>query len=671
MSMQTRKTLPFFGLAFAVLLTVVPAFSQDAQPLMIDEVLSGARKEARASWWGYDAKDSTGNLQAAINSEVPRLIIDKVSAGPWITQPLTLVSNQEIVFEEGVELQALRGAYKGTNDSMLRLVYVENVTLLGLGTGATLRMFKADYHTDAYVKAEWRHGITLRGTKNVRIENLSIIDSGGDGIYVGAGAGRYCTDTVIRKVICDGNNRQGISVIAAINLLIEDTIMRNTWGTAPQAGIDFEPNHAHEPLINCVMRNCITENNAGDGYEFYLPNMDTQKHGALTITLENCVSRGDKRSAFAFITRARKTPKPATSGLVKVVNCSFENSGGAAIGISTKANDDLDFEFTNLKIRDCGGSFAPITISTHNYTDGAPLPGKAVFTNVTVEDSVDRPFLRYSDASLGGYYPSHVSGAITVVCDGKTTTQALTQEWLKTTFPSRIVRRLPSVDLSSVELTPVEAAPAAATFKGLRFRRGGDFLVYANQGEAIEVKAYYGRLAKLEGATDKVVLTDPKGGKTELGKIKFQEEATFTLASAPMTGLYRLNIPGGSCWIELRASNRPIAMAGTINVVATIGDAFFHVPAGTPEFAIHCWGEGEEGAKVTLFDPVGNNVWEKDDVVDIEQFIATPQQAAQAGVWKLRFDRASKAFHEDFHVELFGVPSLLSPAPGLTLTEKK
>ena len=93
--------------------------------------------------------------------------------------------------------------------------------------------------------------------------------------------------------------------------------------------------------------------------------------------------------------------------------------------------------------------------------------------------------------------------------------------------------------------------------------------------------------------------------------------------------------------------------------------------AGTPEFAIHCWGEGEEGAKVTLFDPAGNNVWEKDDVVDIEQFIATPQQAAQAGVWKLRFDRASKAFHEDFHVELFGVPSLLSPAPGLTLTEKK
>ena len=670
--MQMRKKLPLFGLALTVLLTAGPVFSQNDQPTMIEEVLSGARREARASWWGYDAQDSTAILQAAINSKVPRLIIDKMAAGPWIVQPLTLVSNQEIVFEEGAELQALRGAYKGRNDSLINIPYLENVTLIGLGTGATLRMFKADYHTDAYEKAEWRHGITMRGTKNVRIENLSIIDSGGDGIYLGASKGRYCTDTVIRKVICDGNNRQGISVIAAVNLLIEDTIMRNTWGTAPQAGIDFEPNHDHEPLINCVMRNCVTENNAGDGYEFYLPNMDTQKYGATTITLENCVSRGDKRRAFGFITRSRKTPKPAMTGAVDVINCTFETSGSPAIAIDTKADDELDIEFTNLTIRNCGvSSSAPITIGTHNFKDGAPLPGKVAFTNVTVEESAERPILKYSDHSLGGHYPNHVSGAITVVRDGQKTTQALTQEWLKATFPSRIIKRLPSVDLASAVLTPVQAAPAAAQFKGLRFRRGGEFLVYANEGEAIEVTAYYGRLAKLDGKTEKVVLTAPNGVKTELGEINFQEEKTFTLASAPATGLYRLLIPGGGSWIELRGSNRPIAKAGTVDFATTIGDAYFHVPAGTAEFAIHLWGEGEEGCKVTLFEPAGNNVWEKDNVTEIEQFFATPQQAAQSGVWKIRLDRGSKAFHEDFHVELYGVPSLLSPAPGLTFTVKK
>ncbi|MDD4098656.1 MAG: right-handed parallel beta-helix repeat-containing protein [Lentisphaeria bacterium] len=670
--MQMKKKLPLFGLALGVLLTAGPVFSQNDQPNMVEEVLAGTRREARASWWGYDANDSTERLQAAINSGVPRLIIDKMAAGPWITQPLKLVSNQEVVFEEGAELQALRGAFKGRNDSLLNLQYIENVTLLGLGAGATLRMFKADYHTEAYEKAEWRHGISMRGTRNVRIENLSIIDSGGDGIYLGASKGRYCTDTVISKVICDGNNRQGISVIAAINLLIEDTIMRNTWGTAPQAGIDFEPNHEHEPLINCVMRNCITENNAGDGYEFYLPNMDTQKHGATTIILENCISRGDKRRAFGFITRTRRTPKPAMAGLVKVINCTFEDSGSPAIAIDTKADDELEFEFTNLTIRNCGvSSSAPITIGTHNYKDGAPLPGKISFTNVTVEDSAERPFLKYSDHSLGGHYPNHVTGAITVVRDGQKTTQALTQEWLKATFPSRIVRRLPSVDLSSAVLTPVQAAPAAQQFKGLRFRRGGEFLVYANEGEAIEVTAYYGKLAKLGGKTEKVVLTSPKGVKTELGEIDFQSEKTFTLAAAPETGIYRLLIPGGGNWVELRASNRPIAKAGTVDFATTIGDAFFHVPVGTPEFAIHLWGEGGEGCKVTILDPTGNKVWEKDNVTEIEQFFATPQQAAQSGAWRIRLDRASEAFHEDFHVELYGVPSLLSPAPELTITVKK
>ena len=40
------------------------------------------------------------------------------------------VSNREIIFEEGVEVCPAR-AYKGRNDSMLNLVYIENVTLLG------------------------------------------------------------------------------------------------------------------------------------------------------------------------------------------------------------------------------------------------------------------------------------------------------------------------------------------------------------------------------------------------------------------------------------------------------------------------------------------------------------------------------------------------------------
>lgn len=670
MRQKNSFLLTCLGLCAFLVLGIVHA--QQEQPNLIEEVKGGQRQEARVSWWGYNAVDSTNILQQAINSKVPRLIVDKMAAGPWITQPLQLVSNQEIIFEEGVELQALRGAYKGRNDSMINALYVENVTLRGLGQGASLRMFKADYHTDAYEKAEWRHGILLRATKNVRIENLSIIDSGGDGIYLGSGKGRYCTDTVISKVICDGNNRQGISVIAAINLLIEDTVMRNTWGTAPQAGIDFEPNHAHEPLINCVMRNCITENNAGDGYEFYLPNMNTQKHGAITITLENCISRGDRSRAFAFMTRTRREPHGPTTGTIKVINCTFEESGNRAIGIETKANDTLDFDFENLTIRNCATkSKTPISVTTHNYTDGAPLPGRISFQNVTVHETQERPLLNYSDTTFGGHHPNHVEGAITVVRDGQATTQQFTKQWLQEAFPPRIVKRLPSVSLEKVTLVPLQKSPGNRTFAGLRYRRGGEFLLYAQKNEAIEFSAMYGQLAKLDGKPGKVILTAPSGTKFELGETEFKKETSFALPSAPETGLYKLQIPGGSNWIEIKQCNQPIAKAGTIDFATAAGDAFFHVPAGTKEFAIHLWGEGEEGSKATIFDPAGNKIWEKDNITEIEQFMATPEQAASSGVWKLRVGRASKAYFEDFHVELYGIPSIVSPAPELVLTGQK
>ena len=106
-------------------------------------------------------------------------------------------------------------------------------------------------------------------------------------------------------------------MISAENLLIENTVMRDTAGTPPAAGIDFEPNHAGERLKNCVMRNCLTENNHGDGYEFYLPNL-TAASEPVAIRLENCRSRGD-RSALRVITGNAEAD--AVRGTMTVAAC--------------------------------------------------------------------------------------------------------------------------------------------------------------------------------------------------------------------------------------------------------------------------------------------------------------------------------------------------------------
>lgn len=82
-----------------------------------------------------------------------------------------------------------------------------------------------------------------------------------------------------------GGHRQGISVISAKKLLIEDCTFQKTDGTAPRAGIDFEPNGPDESLTDCVVRNCTFRENAGYGMLFALHNIGKDP---VSIRVEGC-----------------------------------------------------------------------------------------------------------------------------------------------------------------------------------------------------------------------------------------------------------------------------------------------------------------------------------------------------------------------------------------------
>ena len=225
----------------------------------IRAVEEGTRTEARASWWGFCGEDATAALQAAIDSGARTVVVEKMP-GPWIVTPIQLADNQKIVFEPGVVVEAKRGAFHGRTDSLFTAWNRTNIHLSG--HGATLRMHRDDYDGPDYEKAEWRHVLSFRGCTDVTVEGLTLSESGGDGVYLGTGRNRQTNRNVIlRDVVCDRNYRQGISVITAENLLIENCVLKNTAGTAPAAGIDFEPNHPWERLVNWVMRDGVIEDN--------------------------------------------------------------------------------------------------------------------------------------------------------------------------------------------------------------------------------------------------------------------------------------------------------------------------------------------------------------------------------------------------------------------------
>ena len=247
------------------------------------EFRDGRRDSVSAAWWGFDENDATHGLQASLDSGA-RVVLIPAMERPWVTTTLFPRSHTTIILQEGAELMAKQGAFRGKGDALLCLKDVEDVTLSGYG--ARLAMRKSEYRAAPYARSEWRHAIELYGCAQVSLLGLRVESSGGDGVYLGRGRRTYNDRVVLRDLQLRDHHRQGISVISAQDLLIENVEMDLTWGTLPCAGIDFEPNHADERFVRCVLRNCVIRCNAGAGIQVYLKNLNATSRD-IDICVEN------------------------------------------------------------------------------------------------------------------------------------------------------------------------------------------------------------------------------------------------------------------------------------------------------------------------------------------------------------------------------------------------
>jgi parallel beta-helix repeat protein len=128
------------------------------------------------------------------------------------------------------------------------------------------------------------HGITVQGgSEFVTIENTVIRNATGDGILLVS----EVNNIDIRKNNIYDNRRQGISIVGANNVVIEDNEIHHIKGTNPQFGIDIESaqysssdiiirsNHFHHnhggDIVNVDGMNVLIEDNImeqGEGSEY-------------------------------------------------------------------------------------------------------------------------------------------------------------------------------------------------------------------------------------------------------------------------------------------------------------------------------------------------------------------------------------------------------------------
>ena len=391
----------------------------------IADVKAGKLTTANAAWWGFNEADATEALQGAIYSGAKEVVVPYM-AKPWVIRAVAFKSNQKVFFEPGVEIIAKEGEFKGKWDCLFTLKDLENVEISGYG--AQIKMRKSEYtEQNGYVKSEWRHGFNVSRCKNVRIAGLTVSSTGGDGIIIGAAKydeNPYSTDVVIKDVRCDDNHRQGISVIGAVNLLIENCVLENTRGTAPSAGLDVEPSNPKQLIVNCVIRNCISRNNDGTGFIVYMGH--SEKKNDMSVLFENCLTEANK--GFGLSVGALKDD--GSGGEIKFVNCVVRDNVGAGVYVYDKSVDAAKVKFINCSFKDVAlgesGASPEAVNPSENKLDAAPIHiylrrdsftkkhGGVEFDSCYVHDSKDRPFLVVSELQGKNYGVSNIKGTFYV-----------------------------------------------------------------------------------------------------------------------------------------------------------------------------------------------------------------------------------------------------------------
>jgi hypothetical protein len=638
-------------------LAAQPTVNQQA----IDALAAGKCKVAQAAWWGFQAEESTAALQAAIDSRAEKVIVEKMPS-PWIVNQIRLRDNLEIEFRPGVEVLAKRGVFHGLADSLFSAAGKKNIKLVG--PGATLRMRRADYDGPDYKHAEWRHVLKFHACQGITVIGLTLAESGGDGIYLGAGSGGApCKDVVIRDVVCDRNYRQGISVISTENLLIERCVLKGTAGTPPAAGIDFEPNLPNECLVNCVMRDCTIEDNEGLALHVYARAFDASTR-PMSLRIENCVTRGTNARSASIITSCG--PKGTVTGRIELVNCRFEDRGTAGIVIGSKSPRGPKLRLERCSISETAEQSklaAPIALSTR--PDDLDALGGIELADVTIRDRLPRPAMNYNNAA--GTPVVDVTGTLTVEHAGRRTAYRLDAATLDKLLPmDKAVRVRPWPLAQTTWAAPADTPAGVGKLPLQRLRNQSLYLLSARQGEKVTFRLAAHVVGHKSGKPVVVEVDSPSGKQALRTKLELAAEAEFAFL-ADTTGVYRLTCDAGSHAVRVSACSHVIVMAsprGPIHFIATPGDFYFLVPKGVKQFAVRFWGEGDlERVSAAVCDASGKRVWHQENITSSQSFQTERTDASRDEVWRISMSRPTVGVLEDHHVDLRGVPPVLGFSP--------
>jgi polygalacturonase len=192
-----------------------------------------------------------------------------IPAGDYVIGKIFVPSNTALLLDSGVILR--NSGQLGPQEAFINILGVTNVYISGYGA-------KVLGERDLYPPGEQRHGVFIDGSSNVVIDGLESSDNAGDGFTIGGPEGQHSENVVLNACLASNNRRQGLSVITARNVYVVNCQFQYTQGTAPEFGIDLEPDYPSDLLDNIRILQPFTLANRGGGIAIYLENLNANSY---------------------------------------------------------------------------------------------------------------------------------------------------------------------------------------------------------------------------------------------------------------------------------------------------------------------------------------------------------------------------------------------------------
>jgi len=239
-------------------------------------------------------------------------------ATPSLTA-LQTPSNITIEFINEGEIELL--AHNTDTYAIINLTDVGNVTLINPKVNGRKDLNSA-------VSGEQGHGINIRGaTGKILVVDAQTYNCWGDGMYIGAATQTWCEDVHIVRHKADGCRRQGMSIISAKRLIVDQPQWKNTAGANPQKGCDIEPNNNDDFLEFIRINEPYTENCFFGGIGITLVNFG----GATTKLIDiQITGHHDVGSGAAPFRVNGLDPAASIYGSIRVVKPTYHSLVGNA-----------------------------------------------------------------------------------------------------------------------------------------------------------------------------------------------------------------------------------------------------------------------------------------------------------------------------------------------------